>query len=109
MALNFLGLGFSFGAKDMGLGAVQEKFTQGFQSIQTSLTSLGEQARPVFDKISAQATTGLETITSRFGTMQMAATDAFSKAATGAKPFTLALGGMIGHATNYGRAFKTGV
>lgn len=51
MALNFLGLGFSFGAKDMGLSKVQEKVTAGFGAISEGIEGVHSKADPVFSGI----------------------------------------------------------
>lgn len=51
MALNFLGLGFSFGAKDQGLVKFQEKLTSGFFQITESLNRVSSVSEAGFGKL----------------------------------------------------------
>lgn len=51
MAMNFLGLGFAFGAKDMGLSKVQEKIAGGFVNISSQMEKMSERTAPAFDQL----------------------------------------------------------
>jgi len=53
VALNFLGLGFSFGAKDMGLERLQEKFASGFADIGKGIDTAQKAAQPGLDALGA--------------------------------------------------------
>ena len=44
MAMNMMGLGFAFGAKDKGLGKMVDKTTKGVGAIAGLVTSVGKQA-----------------------------------------------------------------
>jgi phage-related protein len=58
MGLNFLGLGFAFGAKDMGMSKVQAKIAGGFTNIVTQMGQIHEASKPAF----AGITSGLDGI-----------------------------------------------
>jgi phage-related protein len=64
VALNFLGLGFSFGAKDMGLEKVQQQITAGFQGINQEIGSLHETTKPAFNYV-GEAMDGVDAVLAR--------------------------------------------
>jgi phage-related protein len=51
MALNFLGLGFSFGAKDLGLEKLQDKISKGFSRLTDAMGGLGSKVMAPFDTL----------------------------------------------------------
>lgn len=109
MALNFSGLGFSFGAKDMGLSAMQEKFSAGFLQMQTAVQEMGQQVQPAFDKVGASVQTGLDTVKQALGSSLNFGGELFKKVTERARPFTDSLVRMGRWAGGFGKAFKQGV
>jgi len=51
VALNFLGLGFSFGAKDIGLEKTQEKIASNFFKVSEGIASVHEKSQPAFSQV----------------------------------------------------------
>ena len=68
MGLNFLGLGFAFGAKDMGMSKVQAKIAGGFTTIVEQMGHVHEGAKPAF----ASITEGLDTTSAALDAQQPA-------------------------------------
>jgi len=64
MSLNFLGLGFSFGAKDMGLKKLQQQVTTGFEGINKEMGRLHETSQPAFDFVT-DAMEGVDSVLAR--------------------------------------------
>jgi phage-related protein len=66
VALNFLGLGFSFGAKDLGLERFQTRISKGFGRISSAMNIFGTNAAKPFDKMGSKIAE-VEEPFSRFG------------------------------------------
>jgi hypothetical protein len=133
MSLNLLGIGFSFGAKDMGLSAMQEKFAAGFTEIKAAMKTVEAAAAPTFDEVSARAQDyfsqmgpsatdafqstfdGISTeATKSFEVMADAGDKAFSPAkaktwASGFVPMVKMFTKMEGQTLSFRRSFRTGV
>lgn len=81
MALNFLGLGFNFGAKDQGLAKFQEQASTGFFQIQESLNRIGDISEAGFGQLETTLTSlnsSLERIAKNFGDTETVAEQAIT-------------------------------
>jgi len=54
MALNFMGLGFSFGAKDKGLLGMQDKISAGFEAVSRAVRGVGDATKSMLGQLKMQ-------------------------------------------------------